>query len=640
MSDERAPGTIPAPTPATTGWRFYFRTGENLLMALALGALMVLPLAEIFLRAVFRTGISGSSAFVQHFTLIVGMLGGAIAAREGRLLSLSTLTTFLKGRVKAGADIFANAFAAAISVLLCQASWGFLLTEKEGGKTLAYDLPIWVVQLILPIGFGLVALRLLWRAADGWKGRVLSALLTAGLLWAGASSPLGAESMVVPSLVALLVATLFGAPIFTIIGGVTLILLTHDQAPIEAIPLKHYSLVTNPTLPTIPLFTLAGYFLAEGGASKRLVRVFAALVGQFRGGPVAVTVLVCAFFTSFTGASGVTILALGGLLMPVLLAAGYSERTSLGLLTGAGSLGVLFPPCLPLILYAIIASTVAANLDVGNVGTAGVSIEQMFLGGVIPGTLMVILTVGLGIWQGPKERLARRLFDPKEARQAVWQAKWELLLPVVALGALFSGYATPVEASAVTALYALVIETFVYRDLKLIHDVPRVMTECGLLVGGVLLILGVSMGFTNPRGGMGQGSDSFSVAFSTRPESVPPGGRLPDGHLFRDRGRGPPHCSNGPGLWHRPDPPRHRVPGQPATGVLDAAGGHEPVPGLVSLWQTDRRNHSGGLSHLPCPTGRRVAHHLHPAPDHLPPAPVEIARRASRHSAQHQHDAA
>jgi C4-dicarboxylate transporter, DctM subunit len=259
--------------------------------------------------------------------------------------------------------------------------------------------------------------------------------------------------------------------------------------PIASISLTHYSMVTNPTLPTVPLFTLAGYFLAEGGASKRLIRVFQALLGQFRGGPAIVTVLACAFFTSFTGASGVTILALGGLLMPVLMGAGYSERSTVGLLTGSGGLGLLFPPSLPLILFAIVAST--------NATGTGVTIEKMFLGGLGPGLLLVAMAIWLGLRLGPKDIGERPPFDRAEAWRAIWDAKWELLLPVVALVALFGGFATPVEAAAVTALYAFIIETFVYRDFKGPTAVARTMAECGLLVGGVLLILGVALGFTN-----------------------------------------------------------------------------------------------------------------------------------------------
>jgi tripartite ATP-independent transporter DctM subunit len=248
-------------------------------------------------------------------------------------------------------------------------------------------------------------------------------------------------------------------------------------------------MVTNPTLPTVPLFTLAGYFLAEGGASKRLIRVFQALLGQFRGGPAIVTVLACAFFTSFTGASGVTILALGGLLMPVLMGAGYSERSTVGLLTGSGGLGLLFPPSLPLILFAIVAST--------NATGTGVTIEKMFLGGLGPGVLLVAMAIWLGLRLGPKDISDRPAFDRAEAWRATWDAKWELLLPVVALVALFGGFATPVEAAAVTAFYAFFIETFLYRDFKGPKEIARTMAECGLLVGGVLLILGVALGFTN-----------------------------------------------------------------------------------------------------------------------------------------------
>jgi len=171
------------------------------------------------------------------------------------------------------------------------------------------------------------------------------------------------------------------------------------------------------------------------------------------------------------------------------MGAGYAERSTLGLLTGSGGLGLLFPPSLPLILYAIVAS---ANAKAG-----GVTIEKMFLGGLGPGLLLVAMAAWLGIRLGPKERGDRPAFDPGEAGRAVWVAKWELLLPVVALVALFGGFATPVEAAAVTALYAFGVEALVYRDFKRAREIPRVMAACGLLVGGVLLILGVALGFTN-----------------------------------------------------------------------------------------------------------------------------------------------
>ncbi len=462
---------------------------ENLFLALTLAALMFLPLIEIVGRKLFHSGLNGAPALQQHLVLIIGLLGGMLAARDRRLLSLSTLANFLKGRWQTFARVFSSAFAAGITVFLCLAALQLVQSEKGGGKILAYGIPLWTVQLIMPLGFGVIALRLLWHAADAWRGRLVALLLAGSMIWIGFHPPLSPARLVVPGLVALLAAVVLGAPIFVMLGGAALILFWGEDIPIASISLTHYSMVTNPMLPTLPLFTLAGYFLAEGGASKRLIRVFQALLGQFRGGPAIVTVLACAFFSSFTGASGVTILALGGLLMPVLMGAGYSERSTLGILTGSGGLGLLFPPSLPLILFAIVASS--------NATGAGVTIEKMFLAGLGPGVLLVGMAIWLGMRLGPKNTGIRRGFDRGEAGRAVWAAKWELLLPIVALVALFGGFATPVEAAAVTAFYAFVVETFFYRDFKGPRDVARVMAECGLLVGGVLLILGVALGFTN-----------------------------------------------------------------------------------------------------------------------------------------------
>ena len=481
MSDPLAP-----PPPPPRGFRAALFHGENLLVVLALAVMVLLPLSEIVLRKVFHTGITGSSTFVQHLTLFVGMMGGAIAARDNRLLSMAALTTVLKGKWKSAAAVFTSGFAMALTVFLVVASWQFIQSEKESGNKLAYDIPVWIVQLILPLGFAVVAWRIARHASDKWSGRIIALALGGLIVWLALHPPVSPEKMVWPSLGVLLVAAALGAPIFVTLGGAALILFWGDGQPIAAVSISQYKLVTDPSLPSIPLFTLAGYFLAEGGASGRLLRVFQALVGHFRGGPAIVTCLVCAFFTTFTGASGVTILALGGLLMPVLVAARYTERNALGLVTSAGSLGLLFPPCLPLILYAIVAGQAKQSI----------TIKQMFLGGILPGILLVIVTAALGVWQAPKDKSARQPFDLGEAGLAIWAAKWELFLPVVAFVGLFGGFATAVETAALTALYAFIVQTFVYRDLKLFRDVPRAMTECGLVIGGVLMILGVALGFT------------------------------------------------------------------------------------------------------------------------------------------------
>jgi tripartite ATP-independent transporter DctM subunit len=458
---------------------------EDYALALALGAMMLLPLLEALLRKLFHTGISGQTALVQHLVLISGMIGGAVAAREQKLLALGSVEIFIKNpRWRAIARMVSSAVAAAVTTFLCVASVQFTLSERQAGATLPYGIPVWIVELVLPLGFGLIALRVLWNVATSLKSRALTAGLSLLLALVAVRPPVAPSELVVPAFVLLLLATILGAPIFTTLGGAGLILFWGDQSPIGSLTVDHYGLVTNPTLPTVPLFTLAGYFLAEGGASRRLIRLFQALVGRLRGGPAILVALVCAFFTSFTGASGVTILALGGLLMPVLLAAKYTERSALGLLTATGSLGMLFPPCLPLIFYAVIAQ---------------VDIKQMFLGGIGPGMLLLVLTAIWGVIQAPRIAATgpRPAFDWREAWAAFWDAKWELLIPVVALGGMFSGLATPVEAAALTACYAFVVEAIVHRDLKILSDVPGVMTEAGVLVGGVLLILGVALGFTN-----------------------------------------------------------------------------------------------------------------------------------------------
>ena len=458
------------------------RRAENVVLAAALALMALLPMAEILLRATFHAGISGAASFTQHFALIAGMMGAAVAAREQRLLSLSTLDTLLDGRSSLLARFFTRTVAVIVGALLCLASVELVLAERTGGNVIAYGIPVWLGQAALPLGFALITLRLAWSAAGNWPARLATLALAGAIAVAAANRLPLSDAMAIAAVSVVLVAAILGSPVFTTLGGVALFLFWSGGLPIASIPLDHYRVVVNPSLPMIPLFTLAGYFLAESGAPRRLIRVFNAVFGGLRGGAALVTVLACAFFTSFSGASGVTIIALGGMLMPLLLSAGYSQRSALGLLAGAGSLGGMLPPGLPLVLYAIVA---------------GVSIEEMFLAGILPGLLLVTLVALWGFSRAPRATGTPRKFDWREAHAALFAAKWELLLPVVAFLGLFAGFATPVEAAALTAVYAFIVEVLVHRDLDLKRDVPRVMAECGLLVGGVLLILGVALGFNN-----------------------------------------------------------------------------------------------------------------------------------------------
>jgi len=452
---------------------------EDIALALALAGIVLFPISEVVLRG--TQGISGSTPITRHLVLLVGMLGGAVAAREGRMLALSTVDAFLKGWLKTALHVFSYGVAAAVALFLAEAGREWVAAEMVTGQELAWGIPLWWVQAVLPLGFALVAVRSVLHKNDTWQRKLACAGIALAIVLIALNPPLEPARLVTPALILLGAATLFGAPIFVTLGGAALILLWGGGETIASVPVDHYSLVTNATLPSIPLFTLAGYFLAEGGASKRLIAVFQSLFGSIRGGPAIVTALVCAFFTSFTGASGVTILALGALLLPILLSAGYSERSALGLITGGGSLGLLLPPCLPLILYAIVAK---------------VEITEMFLGGILPGTLLILMTVWWGIRCGPRDAATRSPFVARAAWRAAWEAKWELALPVVALWALFSGRATPVEAAAITALYAFVVEVVIYRDLSPLNGTRKVLVECGIVMGGVLMILGVALGFT------------------------------------------------------------------------------------------------------------------------------------------------
>lgn len=454
---------------------------ENSVLALVFALTVVLPLAEIALRATLRTGIEGVAALVQHLTLALGMLGAAIAARDQRLLSLA-VTTLYSGRMAAAARFASGVVSAAVSAMLAAAAAEFVAVERASGSTLTYGIPVWLAEAPLPLGFAALAARLCWHAAEGGRARLAAFVLAMSAAAAFGFAGFDPAGALLPVLLILGAATILGAPLFVTLGGAGLFLLLAQGVPAASVAVNHYSLVVNPSLPAIPMFTLAGYLLAESAAPRRLVELFDALFGRLRGGAALATVFACTFFTCFTGASGVTILALGGLLMPLLAASSYPQRSALGLVTAAGLPGVLLMPALPLILYAIITRT---------------SIEDMFLGGALPAALMLSAIAVWGVWRQPPFRTPPAPFNPSRARAALVAAKWELSLPLVPLGALASGLATPVEAAALTAVYAFVVVALIHRDLGLARDLPRVMAECGLMVGGILLILGVALSLTN-----------------------------------------------------------------------------------------------------------------------------------------------
>ena len=280
-------------------------------------------------------------------------------------------------------------------------------------------------------------------------------------------------------LVILLIAlALFGMPLFAVLGSIAVALFHHADIDISSVAVSMYTLAGSPLLVAIPLFTFAGYLFAHSKAPDRLVNLSRAL---FPGGLAVVALVSCAIFTAFTGASGVTIIAMGGLLMPALMKDGYAKRFNLGLLTASGSLGLLFPPSLPLILYGYVAA---------------VSVDELFLAGLLPGILLVVVLSIFGFWRGQKDGVVRESLSLQKVMAALKGAAWEVPLPIMVLGGIYTGIITVMEAAALTAFYALLVEVFIYRDVSL-RQLPGIVAESMMLVGGILIILACALGLTN-----------------------------------------------------------------------------------------------------------------------------------------------
>ncbi len=452
---------------------------EDSFSILALSLMALLPVIEMVARTFRWSGIPGSAVIVQQLTLWIGMLGGMLASRSGRLLGLSS-SSFLPESWIAPAKVFWSAALAAVSTCLAYASWVFVESERDAGSYLLPGLPKWTALAIMLIGFAVIALRAVWHASPRWTGRALAALGIAIPALFGYVVPMGTPGILPLAFTILALATVLGLPIFAVFGGLALLLFWSAGTPVASVPVEMYRLVASPLLPSIPLFTLAGYFMVQGGATKRLLRVFTALFSWIPGGLAIATVAICTVFT-FAG-SGLTILSLGGLLVPMLIKTRYPENFSIGLLTSSGSLGLLFPTSIPAILYCVYSQT---------------PLDRLFTGAILPELLMISAIAFVGVRMGMKSGAVSEPFSPREAAAAIWNAKWELALPVIMIVGLFGGFGTLTEAAALTAFCAFFVEVFIYRDLKLSRDYREVFIECATIVGGILLIMGVALGFTN-----------------------------------------------------------------------------------------------------------------------------------------------
>ena len=450
---------------------------DNVSAAIALVGMALIPLVEILSRPVMGKGIENAPVVVQHLGLVMAMCGAIAAERFGHLTSLGVLWPRFYA--------LGQFISAMVCGVLAWASVQLVLSEMSAEQVLAYGVPVWCVQLAMPVGFALLAMKLGARCSERISLQTLCAVLApaSGALVAFALD--GQALPLLPSLLILLLMAVCGAPIFAVLGSLALALFWSDGLPLASIALSHYQITVNPSLPALPLFTLAGLVMASTGAAQRLGAVFVSLFGGGKTGTVIAATVLCSCFTAFTGGSGVTILALGGLLLPLLQGVGFPKRQGISLVTSASALGVLLAPSVPLIMYAIIAR---------------VPINTMFLAGVIPAVVMVIcLLVFGGYLRGNANAQAETnaTVPPSQPlREVAWLAKWELMAPVVAIGSLGSGLATPTESAALTAIFAVLTQAWAHRELSL-RQLFDTLSQCAQIIGGVMLILGMALGLTN-----------------------------------------------------------------------------------------------------------------------------------------------
>ncbi|MDH7493008.1 MAG: TRAP transporter large permease subunit [Candidatus Saccharicenans sp.] len=483
--------------PKATG-RFigYVFKLEDILVNLTLLAVAFLLCLEIITRNFFHTGIKNSTLYVQHLVLAATFLAGAITSRQKKHLTLAAKLP-LKERFSYIITVIVNIISAAFNFAFAASAFSFTLNAFSAEEKIGF-IPKQLIGLVMVLGFVLMAVRFI-SACQPKKKRIFWLLIAlAGGLLLSSGPMAGVVSGLVghqpgwiqnlkepiqillvglsqPLIILLIILAFLGMPVFVVLGGIGWLLVARAGLPLEIAANQAYTVLTDYSIPAIPLFAATGFFLSESRAGARLVEFFRDVVGWLPGGLTIVTVLVCAFFTTFTGSSGITIIALGGLLLQILMQAGYNKKLSVGLLTSSGSVGLLFPPSLPIIIYGV---------------TAGISIKDMFRGGIIPGAILVLVTILAAFIFSVGQKVEHPPFSWRKSLASLKKALGEILLPLVIIALYFGGITNLQESAAVALVYAFILETFVHRELKL-KDIPRVMTACVTVFGGVLIILAV-----------------------------------------------------------------------------------------------------------------------------------------------------
>ena len=517
MSQSAPDSTAPPPSRAARI--------EDGAVIVALLLLAVIPTAQVIARLLFDAALTAASGYVRHLVVWGACLTGIVATRERQHLSLSAGLPKLPAPYDRWTAVAATTITVAVTTGIAVSAASLTLVGF-GGYERVGAFPKRAVLAILPVGFGLMALRMVLAAArpqeEGRSGRAgtvagvlgialgvtlstqpLSNLIVT-LSWeTGAGLPAAIEatlldlgdtvngalrSLRLPLLIVMIVSAVAGVPIFAVLGGIALLMFASNGV-LETVPGEAYTMLIGVHVPALPLFALSGFLLSESGAGARLVRLCTALFSRYRGGLIIAATLICAYFTTFTGASGVTILAVGGLLAALLAENGFRKDLSTGLLTASGSIGLLFPPSLPIIMYGVVSQN---------------NIKAMFAGGVGPGILMVFALIAFALVRARTARRSAGAPAPGAATavppaplplpdvgRALRHAGWEVALPVIILGLLFGGVTNLVETAAIAVVYLLFVQMVIHRDLS-VRDLPRLFARAAPIIGGILVILGVA----------------------------------------------------------------------------------------------------------------------------------------------------
>ncbi|MDR0463513.1 MAG: TRAP transporter large permease subunit [Treponema sp.] len=477
---------------------------ENTICFSALALLALLPFIDLVLRQ-FNLTISGVNSIIRHLFLVTGFFAAMRTVRSGEHISISFVQFIKNDNIKKILFAICIIISVLLLVILFWDSVCFVMNSLLGKKIGFVSDKVFAAAM--PLGFAVIAFRFFLKL-NNWRDRIIAIVIIlfgcfaalpaiAKIIW-GTAPPEPFYSWVnilydfaiplkVPIILFLIIAGLAGMPIFLVIGGIAMIMLQAAGHEPEMITDAVFSALTEADLIAIPLFTLTGFFLSESKAGERLVRTFKIFFGWMPGGIIIAAVVICAFFSSFTGASGVTILALGGILFTILNQNNYSERFSIGMLTSSGGIGLMFPPSLPIIL---VASSTITMLHYMNLPT-DYSIKHYFIGALLPGIILVLAMMITGFVLSRKVKFTPIKFSFKDGMDSLKDSAFEVLLPLLLIIGYFSGFLTLVEVSAVSVIYVIIVEIFIKKDIH-ISSVPKILFKAVPIVGGILAILAMA----------------------------------------------------------------------------------------------------------------------------------------------------